>query len=64
MSWVLKRNMMKIMKNKDAERFVEVCSFTFSIAFWFMGYNAVISAFSRYATIELDFTTANYPLSY
>lgn len=34
----------------------------FSIAFWFMGYNAVISAFSRYATIELDFTTANASL--
>ena len=27
-----------------------------SIALWFMGYNAVISAFSRYATIQLNFT--------
>ncbi len=27
-----------------------------SIALWFMGYNAVISAFSRYATIQIGFT--------
>lgn len=27
-----------------------------SIAFWFMGYNAVISAFSRYATIQIGLT--------
>ena len=27
-----------------------------SIALWFMGYNAVISAFSRYATIQIAFT--------
>lgn len=30
----------------------------FSIAFWFMGYNAVISAFSRYATIQIGLTGA------
>lgn len=28
----------------------------FSIALWFMGYNAVISAFSRYATIQIGLT--------
>lgn len=28
----------------------------FSIALWFMGYNAVISAFSRYATLHIGFT--------
>lgn len=30
----------------------------FSIALWFMGYNAVISAFSRYATIQIGLTGA------
>lgn len=29
-----------------------------SIALWFMGYNAVISAFSRYATIQIGLTDA------
>lgn len=29
-----------------------------SISLWFMGYNAVISAFSRYATIHLDFSAS------
>ena len=35
------------------------CSMWFlllSIGLWFMGYNAVISAFSRYATIQIGFT--------
>ena len=30
----------------------------FSISLWFMGYNAVISAFSRYATIHLNFSAS------
>ena len=30
----------------------------FSIALWFMGYNAVMSAFSRYATIQIGLTGA------
>lgn len=30
----------------------------FAIAFWFMGYNAVISAFSRYASYQIHLTSA------
>ena len=33
-----------------------------SISLWFMGYNAVISAFSRYATIHLGFTASQASL--
>ncbi|NLA78785.1 MAG: SLC45 family MFS transporter [Erysipelothrix sp.] len=36
---------------KDVKR--SLTFILFSIAFWFMGYNAVISAFSRYATIQI-----------
>lgn len=32
--------------------------FLLAIAFWFMGYNAVISAFSRYASHQINLTTA------
>lgn len=37
--------------------------FLFAIAFWFMGYNAVISAFSRYATHEIALTTKQAAMS-
>lgn len=32
--------------------------FLLAISFWFMGYNAVISAFSRYATLQIGLTTS------
>lgn len=35
----------------------------FAIAFWFMGYNAVISAFSRYASYQINLSSAEAAMS-
>ncbi len=37
--------------------------FLLAIAFWFMGYNAVISAFSRYATHQINLDTSQAAMS-
>ncbi len=50
----------QIVKPKAVQR--SMLFLLLSVAFWFMGYNAVISAFSRYATIELAFSTSQASL--
>lgn len=51
----------KTVLDKDVKR--SLTFFLFAISAWFMGYNAVISAFSRYAVYEINLTTQAATLS-